>query len=174
MIESIKSLKNLKRLRKLSINNQEVENDGVAKLNKKDSIFFKNDYLAKPNSKRESQIIRTKTGFAFSLGSRVLKGNNNEQSLLRNFFAHNRINKNHTIITNKDKELKKSKDEVVKSNTPQIKNRKLSQFGKSKSIAQLIQYSHKSENSSNSNLKEIQEQKSLKSINEIYNKFDKN
>jgi hypothetical protein len=62
------------------MNNQEVENDGVPKINKKDSFFLKNDNSAKPNSKRENQILRAKTGFAFSLGSRVLKSNNNEQS----------------------------------------------------------------------------------------------
>ena len=167
MIDSIKTLKKLKHLRKYSANEKEEENDIIPKIYKKDSLLYQKGQIKKLYTKVESEISRTKNSFAFSLGSRILKGSCNEHNQLKSLFSQNikkrssRVNKN-----------KLSNDNSSTFKTPKMK---LSKIEKKKSFYALTQYTNKSrESSTNSSIIDIKNEKALKRINEIYNKFDDN
>ena len=102
------------------------------------------------------------SGIAFSLGSKVLKGNSNENEQIKSLFVLNKNIKTKSTIISKDKISK----DYAKS--PRVRKRKLSKSNaKFRSEANLNQYTHKRKGSLYSKMHETEEDKLLKNIADI-------
>ena len=120
----------------------------------------------------ENNIQRMNTfegGIAFSLGSKVLRVNPNENEQIKSLFIVNKNIKNKLTIRSKDLMVK----EQCKSPKPK-KRHLIKTNAKFKSEVHLNKYTHKRRNSLYLKLNENEEDKSLKIIIDIYKNFDDN
>ena len=109
------------------------------------------------------------SGIAFSLGSKVLKVNSNENDQIKSLFVLNKNIKTKSTI--------KSKDKISKNyaKSPKVRKRKLSKSNaKFRSEANLNKYTNKRKGSLHSKMYETEEDKELKIIIDIYKNFDEN
>ena len=168
MIKNENSLSNLNKSKNPSINDKDEENDTF---NKKETIIVNTgkNLNSTINSKERSAIYKNIKGFAYSLGSRILKNNAKEHTLIKSLFKKNSKKKIKSTIIKKDK----IPEGVLhcKTNTYQ---RKVSKE-KLSSSSKLVQYNNArkgSFNSVKSNLSLFKEEEVYKEVMDIYNKYD--
>ena len=163
MIESKKTFSNKYKIRKHSFHEPDNEIDNIEQ---KDFYIFKKENVSASNSKLGSEINKLKSGFTFSLGSKVLKSSNlQENSQTKSSFSPNKKNKKRTGNATKEAQ---SKDKF--SNTNQPKKRKISIDKRGEIVSQ---GTFRTKGTIRS-IGEKKEEESLLIMNEIYNKFDVN
>ena len=161
MIENKKTFSNIYKIRKHPFRDPDEENDNIEQ---KNSSIIKKENISSTNSKLGSEINKLKSGFTFSLGSRVLKSSNiQEHSQIKSIFSQNKkIKKKLTNVT----KLSESKEIINNTNNP--KKRKLS----SEKKGEIASQNTLRRKGTIRSLVEKKDKKSLLMMTEIYNKFD--
>ena len=176
MVENTRTFTKWNKFRKHSYHDQEEENDNY---NKNDSSIFRREHFSITNSKICSDTSKYKSGFAFSLGSRVLKNAlTNEQNQIKSLFKRG-SNIMRNSLMSREKEKISSQEKHPKSNTPKLKKRKLSKYkDKFKSESVIGQYITQRKRSvginSNINPEILEKMESSKELlEELYKNYDK-
>ena len=151
--------------RKRSSNNE--QDDSSKYFHKNDN---KNEQTSNSNSRIDSETSKNKSGFAFSLGSRVLLSSCNENSQIRSLFKKKETLKNNTSIL----ENKRSSSFHAKTNAFKIKtqNRRNSKPRKSISEIVLNQSMNSKKEKINFYITELKENEPAYKIADIYKKYD--
>ena len=165
MIKNDISLSNENKSKNLSNIDKDEETDTV---HKKETLIVNPSKISSNNNKEKSAIYKNKKGFAFSLGSRILKANAHEHTLIRSLFKRSSKKKIKTI-TKKEKipgEVLHSKTNTYQRKVSREKNSSGTKLGQS------FNARNGSINSVKSNRSLFKEEDSCKEVIDIYSKYD--
>ena len=170
MVENIRTFTKINNLRKHSYYEQDEENEAF----KNNSTLYKKEHFSYTNSRHGSEISKNKNGFAFSLGSRVLRKATNEQHQIKSLFNKRESKIRTSIIYNKDKVS--SKELYSNTNTPKLAKRILNKLNENLKSDLILNHPinqrRKSVGHNYINPENIEEIQNSKAIIQAYKKYD--